>query len=54
VLELPETAQSQTRLSAGKKPLFTCEFGKLGQNFTVRVSEPFDQGKEFIDGLMPR
>jgi flagellar motor switch protein FliM len=54
VLELPETAQCQTRLSAGKKPLFTCEFGKLGQNFTVRVSEPFDQGKEFIDGLMPR
>lgn len=54
VLEMPATAQSATRLSAGKKPLFTCEFGKLGQNFTVRVTEPFDQGKDFIDGLMPR
>lgn len=54
VLELPETAQSETRLSTGKKRLFTCEFGKLGQNFTVRVTEPYDQGKEFIDGLMPR
>ncbi len=54
VLEMPETAQSETKLSASKKPLFTCEFGKLGQNFTVRIIEPFDQGKEFIDGLMPR
>jgi len=54
VLEMPETAQSETTLLAGKKPLFTCEFGKLGQNFTVRVIEPFDQGQEFIDGLMPR
>jgi flagellar motor switch protein FliM len=54
VLEMPETAQSATRLSAGKTPLFTCEFGKLGHNFTVRVSEPVDQGREFIDGLMPR
>ena len=54
VLEMPETAPTQTKLSAHRKPLFTCEFGKLGQNFTVRVIEPFDQGKEFIDGLVAR
>lgn len=54
VLEMPETAPTQTTLSAHKKPLFTCEFGKLGQNFTVRITEPVDQGKDFIDGLMPR
>lgn len=54
VLEMPDTAPTQTTLSAHKKPLFTCEFGKLGQNFTVRITEPVDQGKDFIDGLMPR
>ena len=54
VIEMPETAPTETKLSAHRKPLFTCEFGRLGQNLTVRVIEPFDQGKEFIDGLMPR
>lgn len=54
VIEMPETAPTETKLSAHRKPLFTCEFGKLGQNLTVRVIEPFDQGKEFIDGLVPR
>src|SRR5690606_29813399 len=54
VIEMPETAPTETKLSAHRKPLFTCEFGKLGQNLTVRVIAPFDQGKEFIDGLVPR
>lgn len=53
VIEMPETASTSTVLSAHRKPLFTCEFGKLGQNFTVRITEPFEQGKDFIDGLMP-
>lgn len=53
ILELSEEAPSQTRLSARRTELFTCEFGKLGQQFTVRIREPFDAGKEFIDGLMP-
>lgn len=53
VIEMPEMAPTSTVLSAHRKPLFTCEFGKLGQNFTVRITEPFDQGKDFIDGLMP-
>lgn len=54
VLEIPETAPMNTRLSARKKPLFTCEFGKIGQNFTVQILEPYDAGKEFIDGLISR
>lgn len=53
VIEMPEAAPTSTVLSAHRKPLFTCEFGKLGQNFTVRITEPVDQGKDFIDGLMP-
>jgi flagellar motor switch protein FliM len=53
VIELPETASTSARLSAKRITLFTCEFGKLGQNFTVQVTEPYDAGKEFIDGLIP-
>ncbi|RVC06359.1 flagellar motor switch protein FliM, partial [Mesorhizobium sp. M7A.F.Ca.CA.002.15.2.1] len=32
---------------------FVCEFGKLGQNYTVRIRQPYDAGQDFIDGLMP-
>ena len=52
VIELEEGAQSEARLSARKKTLFVCEFGKLGQNYTVRVRHQSDAGQEFIDGLM--
>ena len=53
IIEFEETAQSQARLSARDKTLFICEFGKLGQNYTVRIRHPYDAGLDFIDGLMP-
>jgi flagellar motor switch protein FliM len=53
VIELDEAAQTQARLSARGQTLFVCEFGKLGQNYTVRVRHPFDAGQDFIDGLLP-
>ncbi|ESY67672.1 FliM/FliN family flagellar motor switch protein [Mesorhizobium sp. M0051] len=53
VIEFEETAQSQARLSARGQTLFVCEFGKLGQNYTVRIKHPYDAGQDFIDGLMP-
>ncbi|MDX8477603.1 FliM/FliN family flagellar motor switch protein [Mesorhizobium sp. VK24D] len=53
VIELEENAQLQAKLSARDKTLFVCEFGKLGQNYTVRVRHPHDAGQEFIDGVMP-
>lgn len=53
VIELEETAQTQATLKARGKTLFVCEFGKLGQNYTVRVRHPHDAGQDFIDGLMP-
>lgn len=53
VIEFEETAQSRARLSARGKTLFVCEFGKLGQNYTVRITHPYDAGQDFIDGLMP-
>ena len=53
IIEIDATAQSAALLSARKKTLFVCEFGKLGQNYTVRVKHPFDAAQEFIDGLLP-
>nr|WP_232375750.1 FliM/FliN family flagellar motor switch protein [Mesorhizobium comanense] len=53
VIDFDETAQSRARLSARGQTLFVCEFGKLGQNYTVRIRHPFDAGQDFIDGLMP-
>ncbi|UDL88568.1 FliM/FliN family flagellar motor switch protein [Mesorhizobium sp. PAMC28654] len=52
VIEFEETAQSRARLSARNKTLFVCEFGKLGQNYTVRIKHPYDAGQDFIDGLV--
>lgn len=52
VIPLPEGAQGETRLVARGNTVFVCEFGKLGQNYTVRIRHPFDAGKEFIEGLM--
>ena len=53
VIEFQESAQSEARLSARNKTLFVCEFGKLGQNYTVRIRHPFDAGKDLMDGLLP-
>lgn len=51
-IELPDHAQAQTRLSARRKTIFVCEFGKLGNHFTVRVRQPFDAGQDFLDRLV--
>lgn len=54
VIEMPEHAQGETKLSARDRTLFVCEFGKLGQNYTVRVRHPYDASQEFMDGLLQR
>lgn len=51
VIELDESAHVNARLDARDRTLFVCEFGKLGQNYTVRIRHPFDAGQDFIDGL---
>ncbi|PSJ60678.1 FliM/FliN family flagellar motor switch protein [Pseudaminobacter soli (ex Li et al. 2025)] len=53
IIELEEAAQSQARLSARNMTLFVCEFGKLGQNYTVRIRHPFDAGQDLMDTLLP-
>jgi len=53
VVEIEPAAQVRARLSAKDKTLFICEFGKLGQNYTVRINHAFDAGQDFMDGLLP-
>lgn len=53
VIAIDEAAQSNAVLSARKKPLFVCEFGKLGENYTVRVRHPYDAAQDLMDGLLP-
>lgn len=53
VIEIPESAPAETVLSTRDKPLFVCDFGRLGGNFTVRVREPHEAGRSFIDGILP-
>ncbi len=53
VIELDDTAQTQARLSSRNKTLFMCEFGKLGQNYTVRIRHPFDAGQDLMETLLP-
>lgn len=52
VIPIEPAAQFDVRLSARKNTLFICEFGKLGQNYTVRIRHPFDAAQEFMDGLL--
>jgi flagellar motor switch protein FliM len=52
VIEFPEQAQSQARLTVRDNVLFVCELGKLGQNYTVRILHPFDAHEDFVEGLI--
>lgn len=52
VIEIEQLAQSKALLSARSKPLYVCEFGKLGKNYTVRIRHAFDAGQELMEGLL--
>lgn len=51
IIELSETAPAETRLSARDRTLFVCEFGRLGQNYTVRIKSPYGTEDDVADGL---
>ena len=53
VLEMEAGGQNKAQLSARGKTLFSCEFGKLGQNYTLRVKQPFDATQDLIADLLP-
>jgi flagellar motor switch protein FliM len=52
VLALGSDAQRGVHLRARKQTLFVCEFGKLGQNYTVRIRHPFNAAQDLMDGLL--
>lgn len=52
VLELNENARSNARVSVRNNTVFTGEFGRLGQNYTVRIKAPSDARQEVLDGLL--
>lgn len=52
VIELSRTAPTETRLSARNKQLFVCEFGRLDENYTVRIKTPVAESQDIIDGLV--
>jgi flagellar motor switch protein FliM len=52
IIDIDALAQSKALLSARQKPLFVCEFGKLGKNYTVRIRHPFDAGQDLMEGLL--
>lgn len=54
VLEMPAAARSATRLTSRNKALFVCEFGKLDQNYSVRIKHPVDENQDMMDGLLAR
>lgn len=53
IVALDEGAQAEVKLASRGQVLFVCEFGRLGQNYTVRVRHAYDAGQDFMDGLMP-
>lgn len=52
VIAFAGASRSDVRLSARNRTLFVGDFGKLGQNYTVRVRSAFDERQDLIDGLM--
>ncbi|WP_297322973.1 FliM/FliN family flagellar motor switch protein [uncultured Bartonella sp.] len=52
VLPLPTNAVRQVRLRSGDKPLYKCSLGKVGSNFSVRVTDPIDEEEEMYDELV--
>lgn len=52
VLEMDEGAQTSATLSVRNRTLFLCEFGKLGQHYTLRIRQPFDAEQDLLDDLM--
>ncbi|WP_127600348.1 FliM/FliN family flagellar motor switch protein [Nitratireductor alexandrii] len=50
-IALAADATAQATLASKNKTLFVCEFGRLGQHYTVRIKSPWNTEEELIDGL---
>ena len=54
ILKLETTTRSRIKLESNAQPLFWCELGQVGGNYTLRIEDAFDQEQEFVDDLLPR
>ncbi|MEC9245781.1 FliM/FliN family flagellar motor switch protein [Nitratireductor rhodophyticola] len=52
VIEFGDGAQPEARLAVRDKTVFTCDFGKAGHHYTVRIKQPFDARKDVVEGLL--
>lgn len=52
VIPLELGATENVLLKAGASKLFSCEFGKLGDQYTVRVREPFDAERDLMNEIL--
>lgn len=52
VIDMSADAHTNATIAARGKTLFICEFGKLGQNYTVRVRHPYDAQEDTIEGII--
>ncbi|WP_295807309.1 FliM/FliN family flagellar motor switch protein [uncultured Nitratireductor sp.] len=52
VIEFGDGAQPEARLAVREKTVFTCDFGKAGHHYTVRIKQPFDARKDVVEGLL--
>lgn len=52
VVPIDALGPSSAKISARGKALFSCEFGRLGDNYTLRVNEPFSDAQDFLETLV--
>lgn len=52
VVPIEALGPSSAKISARGRALFSCEFGRLGDNYTLRVNEPFSDAQDFLDTLV--
>ncbi|ALE02975.1 FliM/FliN family flagellar motor switch protein [Bartonella ancashensis] len=52
VLPLPSNALQHIKLRSGNKSLYKGSLGKIGANFSIRITDPIDEEKEMIDELV--
>lgn len=52
VIPFMDTSDVQVEVSANSKDLYVCEFGRSGENYTVRVKDTVNSDDELLRHLM--
>jgi len=54
VIELQATPRSRVKLEGNQQALFWCHIGQADGSYVLKVDEPIDQEKEFLDDVLAR